>query len=160
MTTLNPITVRRLAILLGSIVLAACTSGTDAAPSIPSDPATETFASSLGVNISQMTKTSLGDYYKEVTLGTGTTLTATQTTAYVTYKGYLKTGTLFDSSSFARFRLDSVIIGFRDGLVGMKTGGDRQLVIPSDLGFGPFQTGPLISPNSTLIFTVHLDSVP
>jgi FKBP-type peptidyl-prolyl cis-trans isomerase len=158
MKTFNEINVRRLAFLLASVTLTACLSSTDVAPSSPSDPATETFASNLGINISQMTKTSLGDYYQDITVGTGTTL-GTQLKVFVDYAGFLKDGSIFSSAATTRFSLDSTIVGFQDGMTGMKVGGERLIVIPSALGFGPSPNGP-IPANSTLIFDVVLDSIP
>jgi peptidylprolyl isomerase len=48
-----------------------------------------------------------------------------------------------------------VIPGWDQGMVGMKEGGRRLLVIPPDLGYGPSGAGP-IGPNETLIFVVDL----
>ena len=51
-----------------------------------------------------------------------------------------------------------VIQGWDQGLVGMKAGGRRQLVIPPELGYGPSGSGP-IGPNETLVFVVDLVAV-
>jgi FKBP-type peptidyl-prolyl cis-trans isomerase len=51
-----------------------------------------------------------------------------------------------------------VIKGWDEGLIGMKVGGTRELVISPDLGYGNTQVGP-IPPDSTLIFQVQLLSV-
>lgn len=82
----------------------------------------------------------------------------------VNYAGTLDDGTEFDSSydrgqSFT-FTLGKgdVIKGWDLGLLGMKVGGKRQLVIPPELGYGAAAVGP-IPPNSTLHFTVELLSV-
>jgi peptidylprolyl isomerase len=48
-----------------------------------------------------------------------------------------------------------VIPGWDEGMVGMKKGGRRLLVIPPDMGYGPSGSGP-IGPNETLIFVVDL----
>jgi peptidylprolyl isomerase len=48
-----------------------------------------------------------------------------------------------------------VIPGWDKGMVGMRKGGRRLLIIPPDLGYGPQGSGP-IGPNETLIFAVDL----
>jgi peptidylprolyl isomerase len=48
-----------------------------------------------------------------------------------------------------------VIPGWDEGMVGMKKGGRRLLVIPPDMGYGPTGSGP-IGPNETLVFVVDL----
>lgn len=50
----------------------------------------------------------------------------------------------------------SVIQGWDQGLVGMKPGGRRLLVIPPDLGYGATGSGASIKPNETLLFVVDL----
>jgi peptidylprolyl isomerase len=75
------------------------------------------------------------------------------------------TGEEFDSSwsrgEPATFPLDRVIPGWTDGLVGMKEGGRRTLVIPADLAYGSNPPpGSGIAPGATLVFTVDLVSTP
>lgn len=53
----------------------------------------------------------------------------------------------------------NVIAGWDQGIVGMKVGGRRQLVIPPDLGYGEAGSPPAIGPNETLVFVVDLLSV-
>lgn len=50
---------------------------------------------------------------------------------------------------------DEVIIGLNDGVLGMKKGEIRTIIIPPELGFGGVEYGP-IPANSTLVFTVEL----
>lgn len=52
-----------------------------------------------------------------------------------------------------------VIKGWDQGVVGMKVGGRRELVIPPDLGYGARGAGGDIGPNETLVFIVDLVKV-
>jgi peptidylprolyl isomerase len=52
-----------------------------------------------------------------------------------------------------------VIPGWDRGLVGMKVGGRRELVIPPSLAYGPQGQAPVIKPNETLVFVVDLLSI-
>ena len=85
----------------------------------------------------------------------------------VHYTGMLEDGTKFDSSydrgepfSF-QIGLRQVIEGWETGIIGMKVGGKRTLIIPPELGYGDRGAGELIPPNSTLIFDIEIiDSQP
>lgn len=87
-------------------------------------------------------------------------------TVNVLYTGSLDDGTVFDASSkhgnqpFS-FTLGAgqVIKGWDLGVLGMKVGGKRELIIPSDLGYGASGAGGVIPPNATLHFTVELLSI-
>jgi FKBP-type peptidyl-prolyl cis-trans isomerase len=129
----------------------------------PSNPATETFAASLNVNISQMTKLPNGTYIQDLTVGTGAEITQKTDTIWATYAGFLKDGKLFDSGTNTKFVLPGdLVIGFSSGVVGMKVGGERLIVIPSEMGFGhvtrkqPGTNKILIPRQSTLVFRVTL----
>jgi len=66
---------------------------------------------------------------------------------------------VFDSGSFSfTVGAGQVVPGFDQGITGMKVGGKRQLVIPSQLGYGDQDMGP-IPGGSTLVFVVKLQSV-
>jgi FKBP-type peptidyl-prolyl cis-trans isomerase len=85
-------------------------------------------------------------------------------TVEVHYVGTLQNGIQFDSS---RSRGETfsftvgegrVIAGWEQGLIGMKVGGERVLVIPPELGYGSNPIGP-IPANSTLVFMIELISI-
>lgn len=80
-------------------------------------------------------------------------------TVVVHYAGWLTDGTLFDSSRQrglpATLPLPRTIDGFREGVVGMRVGGTRQLVVPPQAAYGPADHGP-IPGWSTLIFAVEM----
>lgn len=59
----------------------------------------------------------------------------------------------------ATFPLSGVILGWQEGIPGMKEGGRRLLVIPPNLGYGSSGAGASIAPNETLIFVVDLIKV-
>ena len=105
--------------------------------------------------------TASGLKYADQVIGTGATPQKGQTVT-VHYTGTLENGKKFDSSldrgKPADFRIGvgSVIKGWDEGLMTMKVGGKRRLVIPSKLGYGPQGRPPDIPGNSTLIFDVEL----
>jgi FKBP-type peptidyl-prolyl cis-trans isomerase len=87
----------------------------------------------------------------------------------VHYTGWLldetaanKKGNKFDSSvdrsTPFRFVLGQgrVIRGWEEGVLGMKVGGSRTLIIPPDMAYGPRGRPPVIPPSSTLVFDVEL----
>jgi FKBP-type peptidyl-prolyl cis-trans isomerase FkpA len=129
------------------------------APTPPSNPALEAFNSTLGVNIATMTKRNNDLYIQDLVVGTGADATAGRTIS-VTYTGWLANGTRFDSNvggSAFSFRLGfgQVIAGWDQGVVGMKVGGKRKLVIGSALAYGS-PGNASIPANATLVFDVEV----
>lgn len=72
-------------------------------------------------------------------------------------------GTIFQSShDFGEpvtFPLDRVIAGWTQGVPGMKIGGTRRLVIPSDMAYGSVRAAANIPPNSDLVFDIELVAI-
>jgi FKBP-type peptidyl-prolyl cis-trans isomerase FkpA len=138
-------------------VLSACGGETTTTP--PSNPATETFAPSLGVDLASMTKLSPNLYIKDVTVGSGAAVAKGQLLTML-YTGWLTNGSQFDTdigrAPFA-FHLGAgeVIPGWDQGIAGMRIGGERLLVIGSALGYGAAGRG-AIPPNATLVFHVQI----
>lgn len=84
-------------------------------------------------------------------------------TVWVHYTGKLQSnGKVFDSSLTRGQPIDfplgggRVIKGWDEGIVGMKVGDKRQLVIPPALAYGEAGAGGVIPPNATLVFDVQL----
>lgn len=99
--------------------------------------------------------------YVDIKEGTGAS-SAPGKMVTVNYTGTLEDGTKFDSSydhgqpyTFPIGR-GSVIKGWDEGLMDMKVGGKRRLIIPPSLGYGPMGSPPKIPGNATLIFEVEL----
>jgi FKBP-type peptidyl-prolyl cis-trans isomerase FkpA len=118
-----------------------------------------------------MITTASGLQYEDTTPGTGAEATAGQQVT-VHYTGWLHAptaadgrGNKFDSSKDRgdpfRFHLGAgqVIGGWDEGVQGMKVGGTRVLLIPSQLGYGARGAGGVIPPNATLVFEVDLLAV-
>ncbi len=106
--------------------------------------------------------------------GTGTKVTSGMNVK-VDYAGFLTDGTIFDTSieevgkehDFDRggypfqpiefvVGLGNVIKGWDEALLTMQVGGKRRLIIPPSLGYGSRGAPPVIPPDATLIFDVHL----
>jgi FKBP-type peptidyl-prolyl cis-trans isomerase FkpA len=93
--------------------------------------------------------------------GTGKAAAAGDTVR-VHYTGTLMNGTKFDSSRDKGTPFDfklgtgAVIKGWDQGVVGMKVGGKRRLVIPQALGYGEAGSPPNIPPKAGLKFDIEL----
>jgi len=138
----------RIALVIAIALSAAACGGGESSPSNTSAPPSAPFSAT------------------DMREGTGATATLGRTVT-VSYTGWLydptkpeSKGTQFDSSMSFPFRLgiDPTIQGWTQGIVGMRVGGQRRLVIPPTLGYGS-QMVEKIPPNSTLVFEVMLLAV-
>ncbi|MBF4467283.1 FKBP-type peptidyl-prolyl cis-trans isomerase [Flavobacterium sp. LC2016-12] len=104
-------------------------------------------------------RTDSGLYYVINEAGDGAQPTATSNVT-VAYKGYYSNGSIFDQSKDAgiSFELNQVIKGWTEGIPYFKVGGSGILLVPSHLGYGPFDYSS-IPGGSVLIFDVKLISV-
>jgi FKBP-type peptidyl-prolyl cis-trans isomerase FkpA len=132
---------RMLAVMavVGLSTLAACGGGNDNSTTGPSGP------TDLQI--------------QDITVGTGATA-ANGDVVTVNYVGAFLNGTIFDQGSLPPIQLGAhqVIAGFEQGIVGMRVGGVRLLVIPSNLAYGSSGSGP-IPPNTPLQFQIQLVSI-
>ena len=130
--------------------------GSSAAPSGQTAPEGQ-----AATNLATVTTPS-GLKYQDVKIGSGP---SPQSGQHVTvhYTGTLTNGTKFDSSvdrndpfSFV-IGQGNVIQGWDEGVMTMKVGGKRKLIIPPHLGYGAAGAGGgKIPPNATLLFDVEL----
>ena len=156
--------VARLGSRLAALVLALASPHAYAQYSTAAAPAASPIASNLSAIVTDLQKT-------DVKQGTGVEASAGKP-VLVHYTGWLYDsaapegkGVKFDSSRdrgvpFGFFLGGGKVIkGWDQGVVGMKVGGQRRLVIPPQLGYGDRGAGGVIPPNATLIFDVELIEV-
>ena len=156
--------VARLGSRLAALVLALACASAYAQGSTPPAPAAPSTMSNLSATVTDLQKL-------DVKQGTGVEASAGKP-VLVHYTGWLYDsaapegkGAKFDSSRdrgvpFGFFLGGGKVIkGWDQGVVGMKVGGQRRLVIPPQLGYGERGAGGVIPPNATLIFDVELIEV-
>ena len=148
----------------GSDSLPASSAATAAAQSPPcagAPTSSDTFSRSVS-----LTTTTDGLRYGDITAGTGAVAQKGQTIT-VQYTGWLSTGCVFDTTRQPGRTAFSFVIGatppqvipgWDEGLLTMRVGGTRRLVIPPLLGYGATGQGP-IPGGATLVFDVELLSV-
>lgn len=101
-----------------------------------------------------------GLQYQVVKEGSGPKPGATDKVKAI-YKGQLIDGTVFDDSRGQprEFPVGGVVRGWQEALPMMATGSKWKLFVPPGLGYGAMQRGPVIEPNSVLIFEIELVEV-
>lgn len=139
------------------------TSTTPAATSVTTNDSMisrATFAPALSIDLGTMTRSPRGVFYKDLATGTGAAVDSGSTVS-IHYAGNLVDGTPFDANQAPRppfsftVRTGEVIPGFDEGVMGMRAGGRRQVIIPSELGYGAAGIGP-IPPHAILVFTIEV----
>jgi FKBP-type peptidyl-prolyl cis-trans isomerase FkpA len=150
-----------LGLIAAGLLAAACASGgSGAAGSAPTAVQPPAVAPSLGIDLAEFTRTPLGLYWKDARVGEGAEARVNSRVS-VAYRGMLASnGAPIDSSGGIRISLsnDPIIRGWKLGIPGMKTGGARILVIPSELAYG-MRDVPNVPPGSTLVFRIQLIKV-
>ena len=134
--------------------------GTAALP--PSDPAQLFYAPELEVDLTDFERTSSGLYIEDLEIGDGPIARRTSR-VWIEYVGWLPDGTVFDGNLGGdpynlRLGGNEVIRGWNEGIVGMRRGGIRMLVVPPRLAYGSQRRGD-IPPGSTLVFYIELVDV-
>ena len=123
-------------------------------PNLPPVTTSQGEAPTIGAPTGDAPKTLV---IKDIIVGKGAVAlpTSTMTVHYtlMTWSNGALIESSWNSGSPATFPLANVIVGWQQGIPGMKVGGRRLLVIPPDLGYGAQGGGP-IGPNETLIFVV------
>ena len=136
--------------------------GAACAPPGPAPPIPEgTFAPELEVDLSGMDRTETGLYIETLRPGSGE-VAEVGDRVVVHYEGWLPDGTRFDSSR-ARHEplalpigMDIVIDAWDQGIVGMRVGELRRLVVPPELGYGSDGAPGVIPPDTPLLFEIEL----
>lgn len=122
------------------------------------------FAPSLGVDLSEMTRRPSGVYVQDLVEGVGEEV-GLGDRVRMHYVGWLPDGTRFDSSLDRgepfEFRVgrEEVVSGWDRGVVGMREGGQRRIVVPPELGYGIRGAGERVPPNAVLVFRLQVLSV-
>lgn len=144
-----------------ALVMAGCADDAPDAPGLPEGHrVAERYAGELNVELEEMERRPTGLYVQDVVVGEGARADSGDI-VIVHYTGWLPQGRQFDSSRDGGEPLEvaigygRVIDGWDHGIVGMRVGGQRRLVIPPSLAYGEDGVGP-IPGNSTLVFDVEL----
>jgi FKBP-type peptidyl-prolyl cis-trans isomerase len=125
---------------------------------------TSGFSRALKVPPPPMEVTPSGVKYQELSPGNGPPAVP-GTLVTVNYTGFLEDKTRFDSSEDRGVPLTftigkhEVVTGWEEGMIGMRAGGKRRLVIPPELAYGEKGRAGVIPPNATITLEVELVEV-
>jgi len=124
----------------------------------PEDVVHIAYDPSLGIHLDSMVRRASGLYVQDLVTGNGA-VAALGRSIVVRYIGWLPSGKRFDGSEITvTLGSNKTIRGWEEGLLGMRVGGKRRLIVPPHLGYGPKAAGE-IPPNSVLIFEMEAVSV-
>lgn len=141
------------------LVATACSTGGTSTAMAPESIA---FAPSLGVDVAAMERLRDGVLVRDLVVGSGPSVRRGSRVG-VHFAGFLPDGTQFDAAAPpnppVEFVLGAggVIRGWQTGIVGMRVGGQRQLVVPASEAYGTQSVG-RVPPNATLVFVIKLVS--
>jgi hypothetical protein len=117
-----------------------------------------TFDPSLGIDLSVMERLPSGVYILDRVVGTGASL-AYGNVADLSYRGWLRTGGQFGQGTVSFLMGNSEVIpGLEQGMLGMKVGGTRLMIIPPILAWGE-RGAQSVPPGAIVIFEVELLNV-
>jgi FKBP-type peptidyl-prolyl cis-trans isomerase FkpA len=148
---------------LATLGLAACSASEVDQSHLPPERRVETrYAAGLRVDLSSMEARPSGLYVQDLVVGEGMRADSGDI-AKVYYAGWLPSGMEFDARREGAplevaLGYGRVIAGWDQGVVGMRAGGRRRLVVPPALAYGTEGRG-RIPRNSTLVFEVELVEV-
>lgn len=178
MSFLRQVKGRAMVVATCLLASAACGGGGNAgaapSPEVASEDATlnerdeqlqaTTFGPDLNVVLLAMTRMPTGIYYRDVEEGTGVPAMPGRE-VLMTYIAYLADGTEVDRTAPGgrplAFKVGEgqVIRGWDLGIRGMRTGGTRQLVVPSRYAYGSRGSPGKVPANAVMVFLVRLDGV-
>ena len=150
--------------MVPALALVGCQeSGPDQSDLPPGYRVADRYHVSLDVDLEEMERRPTGLYVEDLVVGEGARVDSGDVVT-VHYTGWLPNGNAFDSSRErdqpfeVAIGYGRVIPGWDQGVVGMREGGQRKLVIPPAMAYGQEGRGPIPS-NSTLVFEVEVVDV-
>jgi len=116
------------------------------------------FSARLGIDLDAMTETESGLFYRDDPEGTGEPAGLADTIT-MTATGYLVNREAFYAGRLTvTLGSGRMVAGFMEGLVGVRAGGTRWLVVPANLGYGP--DGPEgVPPDAVLVFRLVVNGI-